>query len=91
MQLAARMTWRNALEGSAMRTLPASCRDVNTVSSFCGCIKDDGSADAAARAFCKRAEAGEPATSDELVELKKALADMDDETEADGACCSEEC
>ena len=73
-----------------MRTLPTSCRDMNSVSSFCDCINDDGSADVAAQAFCKRAEAGDNVTGDDLVELKKALMDLD-ETEDEGCCCEEAC
>lgn len=63
-----------------MRTMPLECRKVNTVSGFCTCISSAEPVDAAARAFCLRAGSGDTKTTgDDLVELKKALMDLEDE------------
>ena len=64
-----------------MRTMPLECRDINTVSGFCGCIADAERVDVAARAFCLRAESGGDVkvTGDDLAELKNALMDLEDE------------
>jgi len=70
-----------------MRPLPKKCEDINTVSSFCDCISGAESKDVAAEAFCKRAaDNSGSATGDELVELKKALTDLE-ETDPDDCCC----
>jgi len=71
-----------------MRPLPEKCEDVNAVRSFCGCISEEGAADVAAEAFCKRAtDSSGHATGDELVELKKALKDLE-ETDPEDGCCA---
>ncbi len=63
-----------------MRTMPFECKDINTVSGFCDCIANEESVDVAARAFCLRAGSGDTRTTgDDLVELKKALMDLEDE------------
>ena len=70
-----------------MRSLPEKCEDINAVQSFCGCISGEESVDVAAEAFCKRADdSSGHATGDELVELKKALKDLD-ETDPGECCC----
>jgi len=70
-----------------MRPLPEKCENSNTVKSFCDCIGGEGSADAAAKSFCKRADDGSgSATGDELVELKKALKDLEEADDDDGCC-----
>jgi hypothetical protein len=69
-----------------MRTLPEKCEDINAVTSFCGCISGE-EADVAAEAFCRRAaDNSGSATGDDLVELKKALKDLE-ETNPDECCC----
>ena len=61
-----------------MRTFPEKCENTNTVKSFCDCIRDDEAADVAAKGFCRRAsENSTSVTGDELVELKKALKDLE--------------
>ncbi len=70
-----------------MHPLPKQCEDRNSVQSFCDCISSEESADVAAEAFCRRAaDSGGHATGDELVELKKALKDLD-EPGPDECCC----
>jgi hypothetical protein len=70
-----------------MRPLPKKCEDVNTVTSFCECISEEESVDAAAAGFCKRAaKSNASVTGDDLVELKHALKDLD-EIDADEGCC----
>lgn len=73
-----------------MHALPIRCRDRNSVGSFCDCIKEDPSADVAAQALCKRADAGGNVTGDDVVELKKALMDLEgtDEEGCSGKGCS---
>jgi len=68
-----------------MGTRSDKCAASNTVGSFCDCMAEDKSADPAAKGFCDRAKAGKQVTGDELVELKKALKDLDEED--DGGCC----
>ena len=60
-----------------MKTLPTKCVNINTISSFCDCIADDESVDAAARAFCDRAKVDKNIIGDDLAELKKALMDLE--------------
>ena len=61
-----------------MRTFREKCESTNTVRSFCDCIGKDRSADVAAKGFCRRAsENSTSVTGDELVELKKALKDLE--------------
>lgn len=68
-----------------MKPFPEKCESTNTVKSFCDCISEDGSADVAAKGFCRRAaENSTSVTGDELVELKKALKDLED---TDESCC----
>lgn len=63
-----------------MKTMPAKCRDINAVGSFCECIDDAGPVDKAAQAFCERARTGDRfTTGDNLTELKKALQDLEGE------------
>lgn len=70
-----------------MRPLPEKCENNNSVGSFCDCIASDESVDVAAKSFCKRAkDSSGSVTGDELVELKKALKDLD-ETDDDDSCC----
>ena len=70
-----------------MRPFPEKCGSTNTVKSFCDCIGGDESADVAATGFCKRAsENSASVTGDELVELKKALKDLEG---TDESCCCE--
>ena len=72
-----------------MRPLPKKCEDSNTVTSFCDCISGEEAVDVAAKAFCKRAaDKSGSVTGDELVELKKALKDLD-EIDPDEDCCCE--
>jgi hypothetical protein len=63
-----------------MKNIPDTCKDINAVGLFCRCITDAAAADAAARGFCRQAAAGSAtgASGDDLVELKKALQDMED-------------
>ncbi len=69
----------SAAKEGPMRTMPAKCRNINSVKAFCECIAEDSSADAAAKAFCQRAAAGDRyVTGDDLAELKKALMDLED-------------
>jgi hypothetical protein len=70
-----------------MRPVPEKCEDSNTVTSFCDCIIGEEAVDAAAKAFCKRAaDNSNSVTGDDLVELKKALNDLE-ESDLDGDCC----
>ncbi len=73
-----------------MNTLPRKCENVNAVPSFCECISGED-VDVAAEVFCKRAaDVSEHVTGDELVELKKALKDLEEpepDFEADESCC----
>jgi hypothetical protein len=70
-----------------MRPLPEKCEDSNAVKSFCDCISGEKSVDVAAEAFCRRAvDSSGHVTGDELVELKKALNDLE-ETDPDECCC----
>jgi len=70
-----------------MSSLPKKCEDSNTVTSFCDCMKGEDSVDVAAEGFCRRAaDSSEHVTGDELVELKKALKDLE-ETDRDDCCC----
>ncbi len=63
---------------SAMNPLPKKCEDINAVRPFCECMSGEEAVDVAANAFCRRAaDSGERATGDELVELKKALKDLE--------------
>lgn len=64
-----------------MRTMPLECRDINTVSGFCGCIANAEPVDVDAKAFCLRAGSGSDVkvTGDDLAELKNALMDLEDE------------
>lgn len=69
-----------------MCTLPSKCMDINSVGTFCDCIAGAEAVDTAAKAFCRRTTDGDKnVTGDDLVELKKALKDMD--TEACCECC----
>ncbi len=65
-----------------METLPEKCVNINTVSSFCGCIEGQEPVDPAAQAFCERAKADKNITGDDLAELKMALMDLEED-----ACC----
>jgi len=68
------------LEGELiMKRTPDKCKDINAVGSFCDCIADAESVDVAARGFCRRAKTGSDknASGDELIELKKALKDLE--------------
>lgn len=68
-----------------MTAIPKKCEDINSVASFCECIGVEESVDVAAKAFCRRAaENSSSVTGDELVELKKALKDLDEP--APGRC-----
>ncbi len=71
-----------------MGPVPKKCEDVNAVAPFCDCLKDEGSVmDVAAEAFCRRAADGtEQVTGDELVELKKALKDLEEPDPIDDCC-----
>jgi hypothetical protein len=62
-----------------MKRTPDKCKDINAVGSFCDCIADAESVDVAARGFCRRAKKGgdKSVTGDELIELKKALKDLE--------------
>lgn len=62
-----------------METIPKTCININTVRSFCDCIGNDASVDAAARGFCDRVQSGRATdvTGDDLAELKKALMDLE--------------
>jgi len=67
-----------------MGTIPSKCMDVNSVGSFCDCVSDAKSVDAAVGAFCNRSktERGKNITGEDLAELKKAVMDM----ESDCSC-----
>ena len=70
-----------------MRTVPKQCKDINNVTSFCDCISGAEEVDAAAKGFCKRAAVNSGSvTGEDLVELKKALKDME-ESDLDEDCC----
>ena len=73
-----------------MNPLPKKCEDINSVRSFCDCMGGEGTMDPAAQAFCQRIEGG-GATGDELIELKKALKDIEgaepEESDSEGDCC----
>ena len=70
-----------------MNPLPKQCESLNAVGSFCDCIREGESVDVAAAAFCKRAEdKSNSVTGDELIELKKALKDLE-ENDPDECCC----
>ena len=60
-----------------METLPEKCTNINTVSSFCDCVADAKAVDPAARGFCDYAKTDKNVTGDDLVELKKALMDLE--------------
>ena len=62
-----------------MKTLPLKCVNTYTVRSFCECISDASPVDIAARAFCElaKSDSKQKITGDDLVELKKALMDME--------------
>ena len=70
-----------------MKPLPEKCENSNTVASFCDCMSGEAEIDVAAAGFCKRAaENGTGVTGDDLVELKKALKDLN-EPESEEGCC----
>ncbi len=61
-----------------MDLLPKKCEDINAVKSFCDCLSGEETVDVAAKAFCRRAaDSIEHVSGDELVELKKALKDLE--------------
>jgi len=62
-----------------MKRIADTCKDINTVGSFCDCIADAASVDVAARGFCRQAAAGSVTgvTGEDLAELKKALQDLE--------------
>lgn len=67
----------------ALDTRYEKCEDSNAVKSFCDCISGEESVDVASKAICKRAtHSNGHVTGDELVELKKALKDLE-ETDPD--------
>ena len=68
-----------------MKKINEKCEDINTVGSFCGCIAGEESVDPAAKAFCKRAKTDKKITGEDLAELKKALKDL--EEDSDCGCC----
>ncbi len=61
-----------------MKTMPLKCKDINTVTGFCDCIENEEGVDAAAQAFCARADDNPHVTGDDLSELKKALMDLEE-------------
>ncbi len=61
-----------------MLTMPKECRAINATRTFCECIAGRDSADKAAQAFCERASVDPYVTGDDLIELKKALMDLED-------------
>ena len=63
-------------------TLSYKCMHIDTVGSFCDCISGDADADPAAKSFCNRTKTGKNITGEDLVDLKSALLDADDE-----GCC----
>ncbi len=64
-----------------MEAIPDKCTDINAVSSFCECIGDAETVDAAARGFCDRVKSDRNITGDDLSELKKALMDLESRLE----------
>ncbi len=62
-----------------MELIPGTCMDINSIGSFCDCIEASGRADVAVENFCTRAreDNGKSLTGDDLVELKKAIKDLD--------------
>jgi len=58
------------------------CMNIDTVGSFCDCITADADADPAAKSFCTRAKTDKNITGEDLVDLKTALLDVEDE-----GCC----
>ncbi len=61
-----------------METLPEKCATTNTVRSFCDCLAGAEPVDPAAKGFCSRVSSGDPhADHDEMIELKKALKDLE--------------
>lgn len=73
-----------------MKPLPEKCENSKTVTSFCDCMHGEKEIDAAAAGFCKRAaEKSSGITGDDLVELKKALKDLNEPGSDEGCCeCS---
>ena len=64
-----------------MEKIPDKCMGVNAVSSFCDCMADVESADAAARGFCARVKNNDKKIiGDDLAELKKALKDLEEKS-----------
>ena len=65
-----------------MDTLSKKCMDIDTVGSFCGCIAGEEHADPAAQSFCNLVKTDKNITNEDLVKLKMALTDPNEE-----ACC----
>ena len=70
-----------------MVPLPKKCEDINTVTSFCDCMRREEEIDPAAERFCSWvADNPGKANGDNLKELKKALMDLE-EADSGGCCC----
>ncbi len=65
-----------------MDKLSSKCIDIDTVGSFCDCISEAGLIAPEAQVFCSKAKTDPTVTSEDLVELKMALLDSEED-----ACC----
>jgi len=60
----------------------SKCLNIDTVASFCDCMSSAEDIDPTAQAFCDRAKTDPKVTGEDLVELKMALLDREED-----ACC----
>ena len=65
-----------------MDKLSSKCMNIDAVSSFCDCISEAGLIAPEAQVFCSKAKTDPKTTSEDLVELKMALLDSEED-----ACC----
>lgn len=65
-----------------MDKLSSKCIDIDTVGSFCDCISEAGLIAPEAQVFCSKAKTDPKVTSEDLVELKMALLNSEED-----ACC----
>ncbi len=65
-----------------MNTLSSKCMGIDTVDSFCNCISEAGLIAPEAQVFCSKAKTDPKVTSEDLVELKMALLDLEEDS-----CC----
>ena len=65
-----------------MDTLSRKCMDMDSIGSFCDCISEAGLIAPEVQVFCARAKTDPTVTNEDLVGLKMALLDQ----EEDGCC-----